>query len=165
LGTHTPGATRRSAYNEAIRKLAEEYDAPIVDFLNAQNEIHAIAASYADQPFTINGVHWNALGYRASAHVLGKSLGWELDSQSNIANAKRSNFEKLREAIIEKNRLYFHRWRPQNVTYLFGFRKHEQGQNAKEINQFDPLIEKQEAEIHRLKQPRSHRYHLRKVDR
>src|SRR5262249_50145676 len=38
--------------------------------------------------------------------------------------------EKLRQAIVEKNRLYFHRWRPQNVTYLFGFRSKEQGQNA-----------------------------------
>src|SRR5262249_12710471 len=35
--------------------------------------------------------------------------------------------EKLRQAIIAKNRLYFYRWRPENETYLFGFRKHEQG--------------------------------------
>ena len=42
---------------------------------------------------------------------------------------------------IHKNELFFHRWRPANSTYLFGFRKHEQGQNAKEIPEFDPLIE------------------------
>ena len=41
--------------------------------------------------------------------------------------------EALRRAIIAKNRLYFYRWRPQNETYLFGFRKHEQGNNAREI--------------------------------
>ena len=41
--------------------------------------------------------------------------------------------EALRALIVAKNRLYFHRWRPQNETYLFGFRKHEQGQNAVEI--------------------------------
>ena len=41
--------------------------------------------------------------------------------------------EKLRETIRKKNRLYFYRWRPQNETYLFGFRKKEQGQNSVEI--------------------------------
>ena len=58
--------------------------------------------------------------------------------------------EKLRRLIVEKNELYFHRWRPQNVTYLFGFRKHEQGNNAVEIPKFDPLIEVKEKEIHDL---------------
>jgi lysophospholipase L1-like esterase len=61
--------------------------------------------------------------------------------------------DKLRRTIIEKNRLYFHRWRPQNETYLFGFRKAEQGQNAKEIPEFDPLVEKKEAEIAQLRKP------------
>jgi lysophospholipase L1-like esterase len=72
--------------------------------------------------------------------------------------------ERLRQAIIAKNRLYFHRWRPQNETYLFGFRKDEQGQNAREIPQFDPLVEKAEAEINRLKKPQTHTYELVRVE-
>jgi lysophospholipase L1-like esterase len=72
--------------------------------------------------------------------------------------------ERLREAIVAKNRLYFHRWRPQNETYLFGFRKHEQGQNAREIPQFDPLVEKAEAEINELKKPKAHAYELKRVE-
>jgi lysophospholipase L1-like esterase len=68
--------------------------------------------------------------------------------------------EKLRQTIIAKNELYFNRWRPANVTYLFGFRKHEQGQNAREIPQFDPLIEAKEKEIAELKKPREHVYQL-----
>jgi poly(3-hydroxybutyrate) depolymerase/lysophospholipase L1-like esterase len=68
--------------------------------------------------------------------------------------------EKLRKAIVAKNLLYFHRWRPQNETYLFGFRKHEQGKNAREVVQFDPLIAKAEAEIGRLRVPVVHRYEL-----
>ena len=59
--------------------------------------------------------------------------------------------DKLRESIIEKNRLFFHRWRPANETYLFLFRKHEQGNNAKEIPQFDPIIEEREREIEELR--------------
>jgi hypothetical protein len=68
--------------------------------------------------------------------------------------------EKLRRAIVAKNQLFFHRWRPQNETYLFGFRKHEQGNNAKEIPMFDPLIEKDEAEIAKLRVPVVHQYEL-----
>ncbi|MBY0525554.1 MAG: SGNH/GDSL hydrolase family protein [Gemmataceae bacterium] len=70
--------------------------------------------------------------------------------------------EQLRAKIIEKNQTYFHRWRPQNETYLFLFRKNEQGQNAKEIPEFDPLIEELEREIARLRVPATHQYELRR---
>jgi lysophospholipase L1-like esterase len=68
--------------------------------------------------------------------------------------------ERLRQAIVDKNRLYFHRWRPENETYLFGFRKNEQGQNAKEVPEFEPLVAKAEAEIARLRVPVAHEYKL-----
>ena len=61
--------------------------------------------------------------------------------------------EQLRKTINEKNLLFFYRWRPQNDTYLFGFRKHEQGNNAIEIPRFDPLVEAKETEIARLRKP------------
>lgn len=64
--------------------------------------------------------------------------------------------EELRDAIRRKNELFFHRWRPQNNTYLFLFRKHEQGQNAKEIPQFDPLVKAEEEKIARLRKPKKH---------
>ena len=69
-------------------------------------------------------------------------------------------FEQLRRTIIEKNQLYFHRWRPQDVTYLFLFRKHEQGNNAVEIPKFDPLVEAKEKEIAKLSVPREHVFEL-----
>jgi hypothetical protein len=68
--------------------------------------------------------------------------------------------EKLRQVINAKNELYFHRWRPQNETYLFGFRKHEQGNNAREIPLFDPLVAKKEEEIARLRVPVAHTYEI-----
>ncbi len=68
--------------------------------------------------------------------------------------------EKLRALINRKNELYFHRWRPQNETYLFGFRKHEQGNNAVEIPRFDPLIADLEAQINVLKKPVKHTYEI-----
>jgi hypothetical protein len=69
--------------------------------------------------------------------------------------------EKLRQAIVAKNRLYFYRWRPANETYLFGFRKGEQGQNAVEIPKFDPLVEEKEKEIAKLRVPAPHTYELK----
>jgi lysophospholipase L1-like esterase len=69
-------------------------------------------------------------------------------------------FEQLRKAIVEKNQLYFHRWRPQNETYLFGFRKHEQGNNAREVPMFEPLVETQEAAIAKLRVPQTVHYRL-----
>ncbi len=68
--------------------------------------------------------------------------------------------ESLRQTIIKKNRLYFYRWRPQNVTYLFGFRKHEQGNNAKEVAEFDKLVAEEEAKIAKLRRPVSRKYEI-----
>jgi lysophospholipase L1-like esterase len=73
--------------------------------------------------------------------------------------------ETLRSAIIEKNRLYFHHWRPQNVTYLFGFRKHEQGQNAGEVAEFEKLVREKETEIRRLRVPVARTYEIVRVEK
>lgn len=71
---------------------------------------------------------------------------------------------ELRRVIGEKNQLYFHRWRPQNETYLFLFRKHEQGNNAVEIPQFDPLIAEKEKVIREMSQPTKWNYVLEQVN-
>ena len=68
--------------------------------------------------------------------------------------------EKVRAKITAKNQEYFHRWRPDNETYLFGFRKHEQGQNAVEIPKFDPIVADLEEEIAKLRVPVEHRYEI-----
>jgi hypothetical protein len=86
------------------------------------------------------------------------AAGVQLEGGPDVEQA-----EKLRLAIIEKSRLYFHRWRPQNETYLFGFRKAEQGKNSVEIPQFDPLVVKQEEEIATLRVPVAHLYELKKA--
>ena len=69
--------------------------------------------------------------------------------------AERAQGEALRRAIIEKNQLYFRQYRPQNETYLVGFRNYEQGQNADELTQLDPLIGEKENAIGRLRRPQA----------
>jgi lysophospholipase L1-like esterase len=68
---------------------------------------------------------------------------------------------ELQKKINEKNELFFNRYRPQNETYLFLFRKHEQGNNAVEIPQFDPLIEAKEKEIAELKKPVTRKFEVK----
>ena len=75
-------------------------------------------------------------------------------------DAEIEQVEELRRHVVRKNLLYFHRWRPQNETYLFGFRKHEQGRNAAELAAFDPLVAAEEAEIVRLSRPVPRTYEL-----
>ncbi len=72
--------------------------------------------------------------------------------------------EELRRTINRKNELYFNRWRPQNVTYLFLFRKGEQGNNAVEIPKFDPLIAEAEQRIAQLRQPQACAYELGRAE-
>jgi len=64
---------------------------------------------------------------------------------------KDAQIERLRQVIRQKNVFFFDRYRPQNDMYIFHGRKHEQGQNAKEVPQFDKFIEEKEAEIAELK--------------
>lgn len=85
---------------------------------------------------------------KASASDLAKGKLLPLNGPKHAAAV-----EALRQKVIEKDTMYFHRWRPQNVTYLFLFRKHEQGNNAKEVEDFEPIVAKLDAEIHQLKQP------------
>jgi lysophospholipase L1-like esterase len=70
--------------------------------------------------------------------------------------------EQLRKLIIAKNFDFFNFWRPDNDTYIFGYRKHEQGRNAVEIPRFEPLVEAKEAEIAKLRAPVPYGYVLQR---
>jgi hypothetical protein len=126
-------------YTNEIKQLAE---ARKVYFADLFKELSYRTGDTPDR--TDNGLHLTGDGYRDTVpqflHVLG------LPSNEPYSET----LEPLRRAIQKKNELYFHRWRPQNQTYLFGFRKHEQGRNAREIAEFDPLVAAVELEIERL---------------
>lgn len=132
-----------ASFRDAIATLAEKNDALFVDLFAALGG-DAFDGSIADPALTDNGVHYTDEGYATLAQALIKGLGY---NESLLASTDEAAKDAFLEAIVEKNRLFFHRWRPANETYLFLFRKHEQGQNAKEIPMFDPLIEAQEVRI------------------
>jgi len=126
-------------YSESIKAVAGKRGLPVADlFTDFQGR-------YGNERLTENGLHYTEEGYRALtkrfvAHVTpGASISGE------------DKLEPLRKAIVAKNEQFFNKWRPQNETYLTGFRKHEQGKNAKEIAEFDPFITKAEEEIAKLR--------------
>jgi lysophospholipase L1-like esterase len=64
--------------------------------------------------------------------------------------------EKLRALVAEKNAHYFHYWRPQNDTYIFGFRRKEQGHLTAEFPQYPPILTEKDAETAKLRVPVAH---------
>lgn len=130
--------------------------------LNAALPLPAHSVSFADEVNDVAAdmiVRYDAnSGGSFDLNVDGEKLGTaaadKLKSGVGVNVPKLADAaEKLRTEIVAKNELFFHRYRPQNETYLFLFRKHEQGNNAVEIPQFDPLIEAKEKTIAQLRQP------------
>jgi putative heme-binding domain-containing protein len=121
------------AYSEILRTVAKEKGAHFVDFFNKPAK---------RQRFTQNGIHAHEAGYRQIAEEICRHLKMPTHPRLGTLQAV-----ALREIIRRKNKLFFDRSRPQNMAYIFGFRKHEQGNNAVEIPKFDPLIAAEEKKI------------------
>jgi len=134
LPDHVANNQNLAAYAKAIVGLAKEQGARSLDLFN----LIGPGPGLAKPPLTENGIHYGSAGYEMIARHWTEGLGMKY---------RGIEASPLRERVIAKNRLFFHRWRPANETYLFLFRKHEQGNNAKEIPMFDPLIEEKEKEI------------------
>ena len=164
-------------YEETTRALAIERSAHFVDLINAWPEFAYQAGPKVVHGRTVDGIHLKPLGQNIVAIRVQSRLGIpftnEFESTLRIpaggrpsispeerarmdrfvaeANCPDSPSEILRSAIRKKNEHFFHRWRPANWTYLLGFRKHEQGQNAVELPKFEPLIVEWEARIAKLR--------------
>ncbi len=124
-------------YQEAIRSLAKTIGATYAPMslppARHDDELRRI---------TDNGQHLTSDGYARSAAQLVSAL-----TPCQAKEIKTGDEAALSQLIRRKNEYFFHRHRPQNVTYLLLFRKHEQGNNAADIPKFDPLIAELEQQI------------------
>jgi lysophospholipase L1-like esterase len=143
LPDHLENNRRLAKLRDALQTFAKKRIVHFVDLFRAMGGDKPEKEA-STKAFTHDGLHFTKHGYRELASQLALGLGYE-------AIQPDTRTENLREGIIEKNRLFFHRWRPANETYLYLFRKHEQGNNAKEIPQFDPIIEEREKEIEAIR--------------
>jgi lysophospholipase L1-like esterase len=127
---------------DALKEFAKKQAAMFVDSFELMG---GAEKERPKQPLTDNGLHYGEAGYKLWATRVVEALGLpKVDVSTPEATA-------LRQAVVKKDFLFFNRWRPANETYLFGFRKHEQGQNAKEMDQFDPIVAEQEKKMAELK--------------
>ena len=129
-------------YEQSIKELAGEMGAVFVRAEWQQS------ARIDLKEGTDNGIHLTERGYRALAEGVAAQLGWTVNARG--WDAPDTATISLREAILRKNSLFFHRSRPANYTYIFGFRKREQGRNAVEIPKFDPLIDAAETDVQEI---------------
>ena len=143
LPDHLENNRRLAKVRDALQTFAKKWNVHFVDLFGAMGG-DKLEKEVSSKAFTHDGLHFTKHGYRELASQLALGLGYEAIQSDTLT-------ENLRKGIIEKNRLFFHRWRPANETYLYLFRKHEQGNNAKEIPQFDPIIEKREKEIEAIR--------------
>lgn len=137
------GNRNLSSLRDALHKFALTQNAYFIDWFELMGGVPK--PGVISRPLTENGVHYTREGYDKLAARLVEGLGLKMPDAPSPA------LESLRRAVIAKDTLFFNRWRPHNETYLFGFRKHEQGQNAKEIPMFDPLIAQGDETIQKLK--------------
>lgn len=137
-----------ASYTKAIQGVAEKRGYHFVNLFERMGPRRTDRLPEGRTELTENGIHLKSFGYASIAFDIANTLGWRetLDNSRDLFS-----HEDLRQAIIKKNRTFFHRWRPQNSTYLFLFRKHEQGKNAQEIPQFDPLVAAEEEKIAKLR--------------
>ncbi|MGY8771143.1 MAG: SGNH/GDSL hydrolase family protein [Pirellulales bacterium] len=144
---------RLAIYRDAIKDMAYKRGYLFVDLFD---QLGTNLQRHQDKKvnLTDDTMHLTAYGYWEASFPFAKLSGKDnAVAIRSPMNAKQNEaVEKLRQTILKKNELFFYRYRPQNETYLYLFRKHEQGNNAAEIPLFDPLIEAQEKKIDKLKQ-------------
>ncbi|MFO1005923.1 MAG: GDSL-type esterase/lipase family protein [Planctomycetaceae bacterium] len=127
-------ATYRQAIQEFAAKIGATYVPLSMPTAGSAKELRLL---------TDNGQHLSSEGYARTASQLVSAL-----TPGKAKELKTGDADSLLQLIRKKNELFFHRYRPQNVTYLFLFRKHEQGNNAVDIPKFDPLVKGLEEQIH-----------------
>ena len=156
LGRPLPDPKQHNAdlerYVAVLKKVADDRNHGFIDLFHGMP-----APKNTQEHWTDDGIHLTPLGYAQAARVIVNALeppSVNADGSPRM-HLDQKRVEQLRGVINAKNLLYFYRWRPQNETYLFGFRKHEQGQNAREIPLFDPLVAEKEKEISKLRIPAS----------
>lgn len=119
-----------SRYNQVIANVAKTRSHTFVDLFSPLKKTR----------YSTDGIHPSDEGYRAIAKIIAKQLKLPAP-KIDLASAEA---EAIRAAIVKKNTLYFHRWRPRNDAFVYGERKDEQKIAQTEPEQFEPFIAKQE---------------------
>lgn len=108
----TDNNSNLALYTAAIKRVATAKGVLFVDLFAPTQKMFAAA----DKPLTINGIHLSDEGYRQLASILDAGLFG--------ATAKtKTDYEKLRAEVAEKNLQFFYDYRAVNGFYIYGGRK------------------------------------------
>lgn len=142
LGPPLPDLSEANAKLEDVRNALKEFAGKQgAFFVDGLELMGGVQKERPKQPLTDNGIHYAAAGYQKWAAKIVEGLGLP------AAKTTGTSTEMLRQIVVKKDTLFFNRWRPANETYLYGFRKHEQGQNAAEVEKFDALVSAEDRKI------------------
>jgi putative membrane-bound dehydrogenase-like protein len=133
-----------AAYANSVRELARQRGAVFVDLVGPLTERKSA------RRLTDDGIHLTEAGLQEVAAVIGQQLG----AKENLS----ASVESLRQAIVEKNRLWFDCWRPANWSFVYGDRVSQAYGKAEgkepslraEFERHRPLIDAADARIHAI---------------
>ena len=149
--------TALKLYAEAIRGLARRRGCLCVDLFGELSKVGAKRPHLTD-----NGFRVTPRGQAIVSQIIARKLGIggtaDRAGSSDLAGAWSSqSFEKVRQTIMAKNRLWFSYWRPTNWAFLGGDRTEQPSSRdhrdpkirwfPEEVKQFLPMIEAKEREI------------------
>ena len=141
LASHAPDLTKRNddiqSYVESIQRIADQRNALFVDLTQMRPASR----------LTENGIHLTPAGLRQVGQEIARQLGVQV---------QQIPAEPVREAIVQKNRLWFDCWRPANWSFVYGDRVSQMyGQEAggepslqAAFEQQLPLVEKADEVIY-----------------
>ncbi|HMC64339.1 MAG TPA: GDSL-type esterase/lipase family protein, partial [Gemmataceae bacterium] len=108
---------RLEIYTLAMRQVCSANRIPFVDLFQPTRELYG----KAQKPLTINGVHLTAEGNRRLAEIIDRAL-----FPNDVPGGRETQaIEKVRQAILDKNFYWFHRYRTVDGYNVYGGRSHE----------------------------------------
>jgi hypothetical protein len=149
-----------ATYANAIRELSRQRALPLADVFEELKDV-------TGGKLTDNGLQLTARGQALVARAFARQLGLgDVAERAGEPNTDglwpNAAFQRLRQAVVAKNRLWFDYWRPQNWAFLGGDRTSQPSSRdhrnqsirwfPEEMQQFVPLIEAKEKEIAELAQ-------------
>ena len=121
-------------YVEATREVCIEGNYNFIDLFTPFS---------AERNYTINGIHLSRSGYRKAGEMIAQALAFP----APVIKINSKKADQIRDLIIKKNTLFYHRWRPRNDAFVYGERKDEQRIAQEEPAQIEPFIVQQETAI------------------
>jgi hypothetical protein len=111
-----------AAYVKAIKQIAIQKKLPVVDLFGA------FQSKDSPKVYSHNGIHLTPAGHWFAAEAAAKQLGFAdrvatMRQEEQNSTLGPPSTESLRQAIGQKNTLWFRYWRPTNWAFLYGNRQ------------------------------------------